>query len=97
MIEGESHLKLATRTGTPVLMLPVAHAFSRCGSHVPVLTKTFGELWPLGWCKCRTDNGGREKQAQHDAKRDHSWFRCHGFRGFVVVVVVGIVRSTATL
>ena len=46
MIKGEPHLVLTFRTNTTILVLPVAHTFSRCSSHISVFTK-------LNFYRCR--------------------------------------------
>lgn len=78
MIERKSHLILACRTNASVLVLPVAHAFSRCSSHITMLTKTFREFWPLGRRKPGVDNRGQEEHTQDDAKHQNIGSRHRG-------------------
>jgi len=77
MIERKPHLILATRTDAAVLVLPVAHAFSRRSSHITVLAKTLGKLGRLGRRICGHDNSEEEEQGQDDAKHHEVGVRYH--------------------
>lgn len=54
MIKGEPHLVLTIRANATILVLPVAHTFSRCSSHIAVFTKLYlNHAKSKNWCQKR--------------------------------------------
>lgn len=79
MVESEPHLVFTTRANATILVLPVAHAFPRCGGYVAVLTKTFGQLGTFVGCVCRPYDGDHKERGHDDPEDYQAVFRYHDF------------------